>query len=141
MANDRHYSVVGLRAPGGRVHDDEDCWGIRAGEGWEGHCNGNIRLAEHLLKTVEREAGVLRLDEVRSVLHHNFQLAVSLFTLPHGHKVQHMHTLCLFALLLTTFTAELDAAHSEQWSLCCWVNHLDEPRVKVNFRGKRRDCY
>ena len=64
MANDRHYSVVRLRAPSCRIDHDENCWGIRAGEGGEGHCNGNIRLAEHLLKAVERKAGELRLDEV-----------------------------------------------------------------------------
>lgn len=87
-ADDR---VVGARAAGGRVDDDEDLLVFDEREGLRAEEVVDVRLAEDLLERVEGEARELGLDEVRAVLHHDLELAVALGALPLGDEVEHVH--------------------------------------------------
>ena len=64
-----------------------------------------------------------------------------LLALPHGDEVQHVHALCLLALLFASVTAKLYAPDGKERALGRGVHHLDEPRVEVDLRGQRRNRY
>ena len=89
------------------------------------HGDLDIRLPEHLLETVEGQARQLGLDEVRPVLHHDFQLPVPLLRLPDWDEVEHVHTLGHLPLLLALVAAELDTANSKERALRFRVQHLN----------------
>jgi hypothetical protein len=86
-ADDR---VVGARAAGGGVDDDEDLLVLGEREGRRAEHGVDVDLAEDLLQRVEREARELGLDEVRAVLHHDLELAVALGALPLRDEVEHV---------------------------------------------------
>jgi hypothetical protein len=90
LADEADDGVVGARAAGGRVDDDEDLLVFDEGEGLRGEEVVDVGLAEDLLEAVEREARELGLDEVRAVLHHDLELAVALGALPLGDEVEHV---------------------------------------------------
>ena len=91
LADEADDGVVGARAAGGRVDDDEDLLVLDELERLRGEEVVDVRLAEDLLETVEREARELGLDEVRAVLHHDLELAVALRALPLRDEVEHVH--------------------------------------------------
>ena len=68
LADEADDGVVGARAGGGRVDDDEDVLVFDEREGLCAEEVVDVRLAEDLLERVEREARELGLDEVRAVL-------------------------------------------------------------------------
>jgi len=68
LADEADDGVVGARAAGGRVDDEEDLLVFDEGEWLRGEEVVDVGLAEDLLQTVEREARELGLDEVRAVL-------------------------------------------------------------------------
>ena len=68
LADEADDGVVGARAAGGRVDDDEDLLVFDEGEGLRGEEVVDVGLAEDLLEAVESEACELGLDEVRAVL-------------------------------------------------------------------------
>jgi hypothetical protein len=86
-ADDR---VVGARAAGRGVDDDEDLLVLHEGERLRAEHGVDVDLAEDLLERVEREARELGLDEVRAVLHHDLELAVALGALPLRDEVEHV---------------------------------------------------
>ena len=68
LAAEADDCVVGARAAGGRVDDDEDLLVFDEREGLCAEEVVDVRLAEDLLERVEGEARELGLDEVRAVL-------------------------------------------------------------------------
>ena len=68
LAAEADDGVVGARAAGGRVDDDEDLLVFDEREGLRAEEVVDVRLAEDLLERVEGEARELGLDEVRAVL-------------------------------------------------------------------------
>ena len=137
MAGDGDNCVVRLRPPCSRVDDDKNSGVVLQAKRLKRHRDGDVGLAENLLQTVKREACELRLYQVWPVLHHDFELAMSLFTLPHRDKVQHMHTLSLLALLFASITAKLYAPDGEEWTLGGGIHHLNESGVEVDLRRQR----
>ena len=90
LAAEADQCVVGARAAGGRVDDDEHLLVFDKREGLGAEEVVDVRLAEDLLERVEGEARELGLDEVRAVLHHDLELAVALGALPLGDEVEHV---------------------------------------------------
>jgi len=82
LADEGHDRVVGLRAAGGGVDDEEDGLVLEEGQGLLGEHVGDVAFAEDLLERVEGEAGELGFYEIRAVLHHDVELAVALGALP-----------------------------------------------------------
>ena len=68
LADEADDRVVGARAAGGRVDDDEDVLVLGELERGRAEHGVDVDLAEDLLEAVEREARELGLDEVRAVL-------------------------------------------------------------------------
>ena len=68
LADEADDRVVGARAAGGRVDDDEDVLVLGELERGRGERGVDVDLAEDLLERVEGEARELGLDEVRAVL-------------------------------------------------------------------------
>ena len=68
LADEADDGVVGARAAGGRVDDDEHLLVFHKREGLCAEEVVDVCLAEDLLQRVEREARELGLDEVRAVL-------------------------------------------------------------------------
>jgi hypothetical protein len=68
LADEADDGVVGARAAGGRVDDDEDLLVLDELERLRGEEVVDVGLAEDLLEAVEGEARELGLDEVRAVL-------------------------------------------------------------------------
>jgi len=68
LAAEADDGVVGARAAGGRVDDDEHLLVLDERERVCGEELVDVDLAEDLLERVEREARELGLDEVRAVL-------------------------------------------------------------------------
>lgn len=93
-----------------RIDNHEDRVVVLKGHGLDGHGDLDIRLPEHLLKTVEGQARQLGLDQIGSILHHDLELPVTFFALPDWDEVQHVHTLGHLPLLLALVAAELDTA-------------------------------
>ena len=91
LADEADDRVVGARAAGGRVDDDEDVLVLGELERGRAEHGVDVDLAEDLLEAVEREARELGLDEVRAVLHHDLELAVALGALPLRDEVEHVH--------------------------------------------------
>ena len=91
LADEADDRVVGARAAGGRVDDDEDVLVLGELERGRAEHGVDVDLAEDLLERVEREARELGLDEVRAVLHHDLELAVALGALPLRDEVEHVH--------------------------------------------------
>jgi hypothetical protein len=139
VPDDRYHGVVGLRPSRCGIDDNEDSRVVRNDEGGERHGNHDISLAKYLLQAVKRKPSELRLYQIGPVLHHDFELAMALLALPHGHQMQHVHTLCLFSLFFAPFTAQLDASDSEQRSVGAGVDHLNQARVEVDFGSERRN--
>ena len=90
LADEADDGVVGARAAGGRVDDDEHLLVLDELERLRGEEVVDVGLAEDLLEAVEGEARELGLDEVRAVLHHDLELAVALGALPLGDEVEHV---------------------------------------------------
>ena len=90
LAHEADDGVVGARAAGGRVDDEEDVLVLGELERGGAEHGVDVDLAEDLLQTVEREARELGLDEVRAVLHHDLELAVALGALPLRDEVEHV---------------------------------------------------
>ena len=90
LAAEADDGVVGARAAGGRVDDDEHLLVLDERERVRGEELVDVCLAEDLLERVEREARELGLDEVRAVLHHDLELAVALGALPLRDEVEHV---------------------------------------------------
>ena len=114
-----------------RVHLESRGLGLK-------HCC-DVRLPEDLLKRVEGQAGELGLNQVWSVLHHDFELPMPLLTLPARHEMQEMVAFVRAAVFLTGLARELDGATHEEGSAGGGVEHLDETRVEVNLRGESAD--
>ena len=91
LADEADDGVVGARAAGGRVDDEEDVLVLGELERGRAEHGVDVDLAEDLLEAVEREARELGLDEVRAVLHHDLELAVALGALPLRDEVEHVH--------------------------------------------------
>ena len=68
LAHEADDGVVGARAAGGRVDDEEDVLVLGELERGRAEEKVDVDLAEDLLQRVEREARELGLDEVRAVL-------------------------------------------------------------------------
>ena len=68
LADEGDDRVVGARAAGGRVDDDEDVLVLGELERGRAEHGVDVDLAEDLLERVEGEARELGLDEVRAVL-------------------------------------------------------------------------
>ena len=68
LAHDGDDRVVGARPARGRVDDDPDGLVLHERERLRVEHELDVALAEDLLERVEREAGELGLDEVRTVL-------------------------------------------------------------------------
>ena len=83
LAHEADDGVVGARAAGGRVDDDEDVLVLGELERGGAEHGVDVDLAEDLLERVEREARELGLDEVRAVLRakkkHMTQVSASLY--------------------------------------------------------------
>jgi predicted transcriptional regulator len=90
LAAEADDGVVGARAAGGGVDDDEYFLVLDEREGLRAEHGVDVDLAEDLLQRVEREARELGLDEVRAVLHHDLELAVALGALPLRDEVEHV---------------------------------------------------
>jgi hypothetical protein len=90
LADEADDGVVGARAAGGRVDDDEDLLVLDELERLRGEEVVDVCFSEDLLEAVEREARELGLDEVWAVLHHDLELAVALGALPLGDEVEHV---------------------------------------------------
>ena len=91
LAAEADDGVVGARAAGRGVDDDEYLLVLDEREGLRAEHGVDVDLAEDLLERVEREARELGLDEVRAVLHHDLELAVALGALPLRDEVEHVH--------------------------------------------------
>jgi hypothetical protein len=90
LADETHDCVVGARAAGGRVDDDEHLLVFDKRERLGAEEVVDVCFAEDLLEAVEGEARELGLDEVRAVLHHDLELAVALGALPLRDEVEHV---------------------------------------------------
>jgi hypothetical protein len=90
LADHGDHGVVAAGPAGGRVDDEPDGLVLHEREERRLEHVRDVALAEDLLERVDREAGELGLDEVRAVLHHDVQLAVTLLTLPRRDEVQHV---------------------------------------------------
>jgi hypothetical protein len=91
LADEADDGVVGARAAGRGVDDDEDVLVLGELERGRAEEKVDVDLAEDLLERVEGEARELGLDEVRAVLHHDLELAVALGALPLRDEVEHVH--------------------------------------------------
>ena len=91
LAAEADDGVVGARAAGGRVDDDENLLVLDEAERHRGEHVVDVGLAEDLLQTVEGEARELGFYEIWAVLHHHLELAVALRALPLRDEVEHVH--------------------------------------------------
>jgi len=90
LADEAHDRVVGARAAGGWVDDDEDLLVLDELERPGGEEVVDVCFSKDLLEAVEREARELGFYKVRTVLHHDLELAVALGALPLGDEVEHV---------------------------------------------------
>jgi len=105
VANDGDDRVVRLRTACCRIDYNKHDRAVWHWQRLQRHCNLDVAFSENLLKTVKRQPCKFGLDQVWPVLHHDFELPVSLFALPHRNQVKHVNALGLFAILLAPLTA------------------------------------
>jgi hypothetical protein len=112
----------------GWIHNDEYLIVQNRGHGFDGEHGLDVAWSEALLQTVECKPTQLRLDEIRSVRHHDTQTLVLFRALPPRNQMQHVDAVCRLAVLFAFLTRQLYLQDSEHGQSVLLVLQAHQPR-------------